>query len=199
MKDDYYKILDVKFSASQEEIETNYRKLALKYHPDKSGDGSSDENMKLLNIAHQILRDPETRKEYDLNNGINQTLEKATTVEQVSTLTKEKHDIYLEVLKELLPYKRIIYKLCEYKDIIIDSPSYGPSALFYSEGMKDEKLTKLLHSKGAKKITNNLNDTKIKSLTENDIKSINNFKTQVIVGAIFGITAFAVVDNFFKL
>ncbi|WP_375317750.1 hypothetical protein [Spiroplasma endosymbiont of Virgichneumon dumeticola] len=80
---------------------------------------------------------------------------------------------------DIIPYKRMIYKLCEYKDIIIDSPSYGSSALFYSEGMEDEKLTKLLHSKDAKKI---------KSLTENDIKSINNFKVAV-VGAILGITA----------
>jgi len=63
---DYYKILGVNKSASQEEIKKAYRKLAVKYHPDKNkGDKAAEEKFKEIGEAHEVLRDPEKRKLYD--------------------------------------------------------------------------------------------------------------------------------------
>lgn len=63
---DYYKILGVDKNATQEEIKKAYRKLALKYHPDKNqGDKSAEDRFKQINEAHEVLSDPEKRKQYD--------------------------------------------------------------------------------------------------------------------------------------
>ncbi len=63
---DYYKTLGVSRNASQDEIKKAYRKLAVKYHPDKNPDDKETENrFKEINEAHAVLKDPETRKKYD--------------------------------------------------------------------------------------------------------------------------------------
>lgn len=63
---DYYKILGVTKSASQDEIKKAFRKLALKYHPDKNpGDKTAETKFKEVNEANEVLSDPEKRKKYD--------------------------------------------------------------------------------------------------------------------------------------
>ena len=63
---DYYKILGVSKSATQDEIKKAYRKLAVKYHPDKNeGDKASEEKFKEISEAYEVLGDPEKRKKYD--------------------------------------------------------------------------------------------------------------------------------------
>ena len=65
-KKNYYDILGVAKTASQDEIKSAYRKLALKYHPDrKPGDEAAAEKFKEVNEAHTVLSDPEKRKQYD--------------------------------------------------------------------------------------------------------------------------------------
>jgi len=59
---DYYRVLGVNEDASREDLERAYRGEARKRHPDGGG---SEEEMKSLNEAHDILSDPETRKAYD--------------------------------------------------------------------------------------------------------------------------------------
>jgi DnaJ-class molecular chaperone len=64
---DYYSILEVTKTASDAEIKKSYRKLALKYHPDKNGgDSSAEEKFKQISEAYQILSDSKKRAEYDL-------------------------------------------------------------------------------------------------------------------------------------
>ncbi len=63
---DYYKILGVSKKATQDEIKKAYRKLAVKYHPDKNqGNKAAEERFKEINEAYEVLGDPEKRKKYN--------------------------------------------------------------------------------------------------------------------------------------
>lgn len=64
---DYYKILGVSRDATIDEIKKAYRRLALKYHPDRNpGDKEAEEKFKEINEAYAVLSDPEKRKQYDM-------------------------------------------------------------------------------------------------------------------------------------
>ena len=65
MGKDYYKTLGVEKSASDEEIKKAYRKMALKYHPDKNKSPDAEEKFKEIAEAYDVLSDPEKRKLFD--------------------------------------------------------------------------------------------------------------------------------------
>jgi curved DNA-binding protein len=62
---DFYEVLGVPRTASKDEIQRAYRKLARKHHPDVSKDPASEDNFKQVSEAYDVLSDPETRKRYD--------------------------------------------------------------------------------------------------------------------------------------
>ena len=65
-KRDYYEVLGVDKSASEDEIKKAYRKIAIKYHPDRNpGDKEAEEKFKEAAEAYNILHDPKTRQQYD--------------------------------------------------------------------------------------------------------------------------------------
>jgi DnaJ-class molecular chaperone len=64
---DYYRVLGVEIEASAEDIKKAYRKLALRYHPDRNwGKPGCEELLKEINEAYQVLGDKEKRRRYDL-------------------------------------------------------------------------------------------------------------------------------------
>ena len=66
MKADYYEVLSVAKNASDGEIKTAYRKLAMQYHPDRNpGDKTAEERFKECSEAYGVLSDPQTRAAYD--------------------------------------------------------------------------------------------------------------------------------------
>lgn len=63
---DYYKVLGVSKNATKDDIKKAFRKLAVKYHPDKNkGNKEAEEKFKDINEANEVLSDPEKRKKYD--------------------------------------------------------------------------------------------------------------------------------------
>jgi len=63
---DYYKILGVEKTATQDEIKKAYRKLAMKHHPDRNPNNkSAEEKFKEITEANEVLSDPDKRKKYD--------------------------------------------------------------------------------------------------------------------------------------
>jgi DnaJ-class molecular chaperone len=64
---DYYNTFGLTLEASEQDIKKAYRKLAMQYHPDRNGGKTeSEERIKEINEAYQILGDEEKRKRYDL-------------------------------------------------------------------------------------------------------------------------------------
>lgn len=69
---DFYKILGVKENASEEEIRARWVELTKRYHPDRGEDMASDEKIREINEAYQILKHSSTRVEYDLQRAYGQ-------------------------------------------------------------------------------------------------------------------------------
>uniref|UniRef100_A0A8B9BZH6 DnaJ heat shock protein family (Hsp40) member B5 n=1 Tax=Anser brachyrhynchus TaxID=132585 RepID=A0A8B9BZH6_9AVES len=65
MGKEYYKILGIQSGANEDEIKKAYRKMALKYHPDKNKDPNAEEKFKEIAEAYDVLSDPKKRAVYD--------------------------------------------------------------------------------------------------------------------------------------
>ena len=104
MGKDYYKILDISKNATTEEIKKSYKKLALKYHPDKNRNKKNynEEHFKNISEAYQILGDEDNRRKYDSLYNLNKTIE--LTEEDLSKifgLFKKPSDLFSDVFNNI--------------------------------------------------------------------------------------------------
>jgi DnaJ-class molecular chaperone len=65
MPEEFYSILGISSTASQDDIKNAFRELALKYHPDRDKSAGAEERFKKINEAYAVLSHTERRKEYD--------------------------------------------------------------------------------------------------------------------------------------
>ena len=97
-KEDYYSTLNVDKSASDMEIKKAYKKLAMKYHPDRTpGDKTAEEHFKKVGEAYEVLSDPNKRETYDQygHSGFN------TTSHTYSHSTSHFTDIFGDIFGEI--------------------------------------------------------------------------------------------------
>jgi curved DNA-binding protein CbpA len=131
----YYEILGISEEASEEEIRSAYRKLALKCHPDKLSRASSaekevaEEKMKQISQIYQVLMDPQKRVMYDADN-LDQDFKSGDYVNALKNCEKFS-DEWFEVMKEwdkreikknkrLLKQIALLIELCERRDAIFE-------------------------------------------------------------------------------
>lgn len=65
MGKDYYKMLGIPKGSSEEEIKKAYRRMALRFHPDKNTDANAEDKFKEIAEAYEVLSDPKKRVIYD--------------------------------------------------------------------------------------------------------------------------------------
>ena len=87
---DYYAILGVEKTASEAQIKTAYRKLALKHHPDRNqGSLEAAETFKTISIAYTILSDPNKRRQYDVSGSDGMAMEfESVNVEEMGGIAR---------------------------------------------------------------------------------------------------------------
>jgi len=81
-KNYYYRVLQVDPQAEAEVIQSAYRRLAAKYHPDVNKSPTTEAKMKEINAAYEVLGDPQKRAEYDRIQGIHKETAGRTAEEQ---------------------------------------------------------------------------------------------------------------------
>ncbi|MCL5029035.1 MAG: DnaJ domain-containing protein [Bacteroidetes bacterium] len=152
MNNTYYDIFEIPSSASQDDIKNAYRRLAMKYHPDRSQDKELGEiKMKEINFIYSILSNPDKRKWYDSTISLNQEYEEENysysyssifcdeveVTDCVGNKTKLKigDNIYylVEIDKSIITWK---YKRKEYFNLVVKNIFDPDKKDFYAKAIK---------------------------------------------------------------
>ena len=118
---DFYKILGVTPNASFEEIRTAYRKLARKYHPDLNpGNPYAEEAFKIINVAYEVLKNPEQRKKFDFLRAYGVNFQNPFARNPTEIELDELMNVYLKQLDEL--FNHWIQRIRRRINTIIETP-----------------------------------------------------------------------------
>jgi hypothetical protein len=94
----YYEILQVSPNAEPEVVEVAYRRLARKYHPDVNESDEASLIMKELNLAYQVLSDPQSRQQYDNELQFHEDTTKASSTSKTNNRWKPRYLILIAVI-----------------------------------------------------------------------------------------------------
>lgn len=97
---DYYKILEIEFGATIEEIKIAYKKQAVKWHPDKNAGQDTLHQMQLINEAYLILKDIEAKRLYDIEYLKFKEYQRKSNSNNQETRFKEEYIFSDELLKK---------------------------------------------------------------------------------------------------
>ncbi|MFX1296815.1 MAG: J domain-containing protein [Promethearchaeota archaeon] len=126
---DFYRILGVTPKTSYEEIRIKYRKLAKQYHPDLNpGNPYAEETFKLINVAYEVLKDPERRAKYNLlreygidpRNIFRRNPEEIELDELLELIQKEFVKLVNSLIKNFIRFLRSLNPLRTFRKIIFD-------------------------------------------------------------------------------
>ena len=134
-KRDYYEVLGVSKSASDDEIKKAYRKLAIKYHPDHHpGDKTAEEKFKEATEAYEVLSDKQKRSRYDefghagVDGAASGNPLAATALLTVSTLTAKALTLTLAVRAVLMTFSAIFSVLVALVVVRLVAPIMKPAS-----------------------------------------------------------------------
>lgn len=173
---DYYYFLGISQDASEEDIKKAYRKLSLKYHPDKNeNDDFFAERFREIQEAYGILSDPAKRKTYDQNLENHQKSFRYNTPPSIKTFTSNKihakkgEEIIInwqtsnaDVVKVLpfgleKPYGERVFKITEFKDGKFQLLLHATNSLLHKTVVKGITITEVFEN-DSEKFRNNVED-----------------------------------------
>ena len=108
----YYDILNIDRNSTEDEIKKAYKRMALKYHPDRNTDKDAEDKFKEISIAYQILSDKDKKKKYDLYGD--------TNIEDIFQNNTMHFDIFNNLFGDLNKSFGNIFENNKNKDRIID-------------------------------------------------------------------------------
>jgi len=142
---DHYKTLEVEPTASPEEIRRAFRKMALKYHPDRNDSPDAVIRIKEVYEAYGVLKDTASRAEYDTQKYESQRLQartkakedlQAASISEYEKLFATNQEIFKTLNKTLEEMKRELNNTK--KDLDMEFQDYGSSAKARQQTLKEE-------------------------------------------------------------
>jgi molecular chaperone DnaJ len=141
---DFYDILDVPRDVSDEDLKKAYRKLVLKYHPDRNpGDKTAEERIREINAAYEVVGDPEQRRTYDRLRFGDETREEApdpaVILEQMEQklFDEGRKEIFAQLIKDT---KRVKTELAVVRERTVATQGYDT----FKESIVAERASELL-------------------------------------------------------
>ena len=145
-KTNYYEILEISTTATQDEIKKAFRKLAKKYHPDLNPDDpNANDTMQKITAAYEVLSDVEKRKEYDRQHSVESHFENSRSYYSYNQSKEESENDFEDWIIDLLKNYRMynvkdseMEKLYKAREILLQLKHSNPISS-YSEPEEPKK------------------------------------------------------------
>ncbi len=122
----YYAILEIDYHAPQTEIKQAYRRLVKQYHPDLNHDLSDNETIVKINVAYEILSNPNSRASYDRSIGINTRTKEVPVSIKIKSRKTEDERLQEWMLNVYEPVCSMVADILDQLQDQIDALAYDP-------------------------------------------------------------------------